>query len=148
MTDIFKQGPSQLERVERELKKMENELYKESHDVVFSAVAHTFDIEIGKDGQVDTPAEWLQEIETCTSEEEKNEKLRELDRRKRIARYALLPPKEAPVALQIAAKVLGGMHKARAMEGAAPKHLNLTMVSISAPNQPAPVFPEKEIEHE
>jgi hypothetical protein len=40
------------------------------------------------------------------------------------------------------------MQKAKAMEGAGPKHLNLTMVSISAPNQPVPMFPEKEIKHE
>ncbi len=145
MSDIFKQGPSQLERVERELKKMENELYRESHEVVFSTVAHTFDID---PSDPELPAEWMAELEECLDEESKASKLRELNRRKRIATYALLPPKEAPVALQIAAKVLGGMHKARAMEGAAPKHLNLTMVSISAPDQPVPLFPEKEIEHE
>lgn len=145
MSDIFKQGPSQLERTERELKKMENELYKESHEVVFSAVAHTFDID---PADPELPAEWMAELQECESQEEVEQKKRELQRRKRIAQYALLPPKEAPVALQIAAKVLGGMHKARAMEGAAPKHLNLTMVSISAPNQPVPEFPEQEIEHE
>jgi hypothetical protein len=143
--NIFNKGPSSLERTERELKKMENELYKESHDVVFSAVAHTFDID-PEDGEL--PAEWLAELEHCTDEEERASKLRELNRRKRIATYALLPPKEAPVALQIAAKVLGGMHKARAMEGSAPRELNLTLVSFSAPEQQPPMFPVKEIKHE
>ena len=139
MSDIFKQKPSSLEVIERGLKKMENQLYQESHKVVFSAVTHTFDLD---PTDPEMPAAWLQELEDGTVTVE------ELAKRKRIAQYALMSPKEAPVALQIAAKVLGGMHKARAMEGAAPKHLNLTMVSISAPNQPIPLFPEKEIEHE
>jgi hypothetical protein len=145
MTDIFQQKPSQLERVERELKKMENELYKEASSVVFSAVAHTFDLE---PGQQDIPAAWLEEVQDCETVAEKDAKLLELAKRKRIAQFALLPPKEAPVALQIAAKVLSGMQKARAMEGQGPKHLNLTMVSISAPNQPVPLFPVKEVKHE
>jgi hypothetical protein len=145
MSDIFKKGPSQLERTERELKRMENELYRESHEVVFSAVAHTFDID---PTDPELPAEWMAELQDCVTEEERTAKERELQRRKRIAQYALMPPKEAPVALQIAAKVLGGMQKARAMEGAAPKHLNVTLVSVAAPDQPVPLFPEKEIDHE
>jgi hypothetical protein len=147
MSDIFQAKPSILERTERELKKMENELFREASQVVYSAVTHAFDIEVTEAG-VEVPAEWLEELQGCETEEEKTAKLRELDRRKRIATYALQSPKNAPVALQIAAKVLGGMQKARAMEGAAPKHLNLTMVSISAPNQPVPQFPIKEVKHE
>jgi hypothetical protein len=145
MSDIFQPKPSSLERTERELKKMENELYKESHDVVFSAVAHTFDLDPAVN---EIPLEWQEELEGCTTERERTAKLRELDKRKRIAQYALMPPKDAPVALQIAAKVLTGMHKANAAKDASPKHLNLTMVSISAPNQPVPVFPVKEVKHE
>jgi hypothetical protein len=145
MSDIFPSKPSHLERVERELKKMENDLLRESTAVVYSAIAHTFEID---PTSPEMPAAWLQEADDCVTEEEKAAKLLELDKRKRIATYSLLPPKEAPVALQIAAKVLGGMQKARAMEGQGPKHLNLTMVSISAPGQVIPVFPEKEIKHE
>ena len=145
MSEIFPTKPSHLERVERELKKMENDLLRESTAVVYSSIAHTFEID---PSSPEMPAAWLQEVDDCETEEEKAAKILELDKRKRIATYSLLPPKEAPVALQIAAKVLGGMQKARAMEGAGPKHLNLTMVSISAPNQPVPMFPEKEIKHE
>ncbi len=145
MSDIFPSKPSLLERTERELKKVENELFKESVEVVYSVVKHTFDID---PESAELPAEWMEELQDCNSPAEAETKLRELNRRKRIATYALQSPKNAPVALQIAAKVLGGMQKARAMEGAAPKHLNLTLVSISSPNQPTPLFPEKEIEHE
>jgi hypothetical protein len=145
MSDIFQAKPSLLERTERELKKVENELFKESVEVVYSVVKHTFDID---PESKELPAEWMEELQDCESPKEAEVKLRELNRRKRIATYALQSPKNAPVALQIAAKVLGGMQKARAMEGAAPKHLNLTLVSISSPNQPVPLFPEKEIENE
>ena len=145
MSEIFPTKPSTLERTERELKRMENELFREASEVVYSAVTHTFDIDPASD---ELPAEWMEELQSCETKEEHEVKLRELNRRKRIATYALQSPKNAPVALQIAAKVLGGMQKARAMEGAAPKHLNLTMVSISAPGQPIPLFPVKEVKHE
>lgn len=139
MSDIFQQKPSKLEVIERGLKKIENQLYNECTEVVFGAVKYTFEID---PSDPELPAAWLEELEAGTVTME------ELQKRKRIAQYALMPPKEAPVALQMAAKVLGGMQKARAMAGAAPKHLNLTVVSISDPNQPTPLFPEKEIDHE
>jgi hypothetical protein len=145
VSNIFPTKPSHLERVERELKKMENDLLRESTAVVYSAVTHTFDLD---PTSPEMPAAWMEELEDCSTEQEAQAKRVELDKRKRIAQYALMSPKEAPVALQIAAKVLSGMQKAKAMEGAGPKHLNLTMVSISAPNQPVPLFPEKEIKHE
>ncbi len=145
MSDGLVPKPSQLERTERALKQMENELFEEASNVVYSVVAHTFDID---PADPELPAAWLEELQECQSEEESVLKRAELAKRKRIAQYALMPPKEAPVALQIAAKVLGGMQKARAMEGQGPKHLNLTMVSISAPNQPVPLFPVKEVKHE
>lgn len=146
--NIFRKGPSELAKIEKGLKSIENELLEECEKVVYSAVTHTFDIEVGPDGTVDTPHEWTEELEECVDEEDRQKKLRELDRRKRIAKYALMPPKEAPVALQIAAKALGGMQKAKAMSGAAPRELNLTLVSFSAPEQQAPMFPVKEIKHE
>ncbi len=136
---------SSAELAERELKKIENELYKEASEVVLSAVKHTFDI---NPESLELPVEWMEELQACETEEEAAKKREELARRRRIAEYSLQSPKNAPVALQIAAKVMTGMMKARAMEGAAPKHLNLTMVSISAPGQPVPEFPVKEIKHE
>lgn len=145
MSDIFPTKPSHLERTERELKKIENELFKESSSVILSVVKDTFDID-PEDPEL--PPEWMEELQECQTEQERESKMRELNRRKRIAQYALQSPKNAPVALQIAAKVLGGMQKARAMEGAAPKTLNLTMVSMSAPGQPVPQFPVKEVKHE
>jgi len=139
MSDIFPTKPSSLEVSERGLKKLENQIYEECNSIILSVVKDTFDLD---PTSPELPAEWLQEIEDGSLT------LEQAQKRKRIAQYALMPPKEAPVALQIAAKVLSGMHKARAMEGAGPKHLNLTMVSISAPNQPIPQFPVKEVKHE
>lgn len=137
--DIFQAKPSSLEVSERGLKKLENQIYEECNAVILSVVKDTFDIDPSSE---ELPAEWLQAIEDGSLT------LEEASKRKRIAQYALMSPKNAPVALQIAAKVLSGMHKARAMEGAGPKHLNLTMVSISAPNQPVPQFPVIEVKHE
>lgn len=139
MSDIFPTKPSSLEVAERGLKKLENQIYEECNSVILSVVKDTFEID---PSDKELPAAWLLEIERGSLT------LEEAQKRQRIARYALMPPKEAPVALQIAAKVLSGMYKARAMEGAGPKHLNLTMVSISAPGQAVPQFPVKEVKHE
>ena len=137
MSDIFKKGPSSLEKIERGLKKLENELFDESLKVVHSSISHTFDLDPAN--PEDTPAEWLQEIE------DGKETLESIGKRKRIALAAWQSPKNAPVALQIAAKVLVGMQKARAMGDQGSKTLNVNVVTINAP---MPVFEEKEIEHE
>lgn len=137
MSDIFKKGPSSLEKIERGLKKLENELFDESLKVVHSSISHTFDLDPAS--PEDTPAEWLQEVK------DGKETLESIGKRKRIALAAWQSPKNAPVALQIAAKVLTGMQKARAMGDQGAKTLNVNVVTINAP---MPVFEEKEIEHE
>ncbi len=137
MSDIFKKGPSSLEKIERGLKKVENDLFKESLAVVHSSISHTFDLD--PENPNDLPAEWLQELEDKLVTEQ------ELMKRKRIAQAAMLSPKEAPVALQIAAKVLSGMQKARAAGDQGNKTLNVNVVTINAP---MPVFEEKEIDVE
>jgi len=137
MSDIFKPKPSSLELIERGLKKVENDLFQESLKVVHSAISHTFDIDPSKPEE--TPAEWLKEIE------DGSETLESIGKRQRIALAAWQSPKNAPVALQIAAKVLSGMQKARAMGDQGNKTLNVNVVTINAP---MPVFEEKEIDHE
>lgn len=144
--DYLQKSPSLLMKTERELKKIEHEIEVECANVVFSSTSHAFDVDPEKPKEI--PPEWLEELQVCQTEEERAAKRRELDRRFRIAKYALMPNKDVPVAITIAAKVLSGMHKANAMKDAAPRALNLTMVSISSPNQPIPVFPEKEVKHE
>jgi hypothetical protein len=144
MSDGLPLKPSKLEVIEKSLKKMESRLYEECTEVVQTAIRHTF--ELNPEQPNDIPAEWLEELELCQSEEERTEKLRELDKRKRIAQYALMPNKSAPVVLQLAAKVLIGMGKARASQTHTHQHLNLTYVAIPSPNQPIPQFPEKKIE--
>ena len=137
MSDIFKPKMSELEKIERGLKRVENELMVECTSVVFSAIAHTFDIDPAHPEEM--PSKWLKELDEGTVSEE------ELAKRQRIALAAWQSPKTAPVALQMAAKVLGGMQKARAMEGQGAKTLNVNVVSITAP---MPVFEEKEIDVE
>lgn len=139
MTEIVKKRPVSVAKIEDGLKKVENKLFQECQEVVHSAISHTFDL--NPETPNEFPNSWL-------DEEARGEvTMEELRKRMRIAKAAWMPPKEAPVALQMAAKVLSGMQKAAAMSNA-PKSLNLTMVSISAPGQEIPVFPEKEIKHE
>lgn len=144
MSDIFKPKESSLAKTERELKKIESEIHQECSKVVHSIVTDAFTID---PESPEMPAEWLEELEQ-TPPEEHPAKLREFERRQRIAKYALMSNKDAPVALGIAAKVLSGMQKANAMKDASPRALNLTLVSFSAPDQPAPMFPVKEIKNE
>lgn len=145
MSEIFKKKAPSLAQVERNLQKIENKLFEEASSVLLAATHHVWDLDLESK---ELPAEWLQELQECEDQADYDAKLRELERRRRIAHGAMMSAKEAPVALALAGKVWTGMTKARAMAGAAPKSLNLTMVSISAPNQPIPQFPEKEIEHE
>lgn len=137
MSDIFKRGPSSLEKIEKGLKKIENDLFSESLKVVHSSISHTFDID--PENPKETPVAWLEEIDEGT------ETLESIAKRQRIALASWQSPKDAPVALQIAAKVLSGMQKARAMGDQGNKTLNVNVVTINAP---MPVFEEKEIDHE
>ena len=136
MGDIFQAKPSSLEISEKGLKRLENQIYEECNAVILSVVKDTFEID-PEDKEL--PAAWLADVEAGVLT------LEEAQKRKRIAQYALMSPKNAPVALQIAAKVLSGMHKARSAEGNVHRSLNVTVVQMTAP---MPVFEEKEIDHE
>lgn len=144
MSDIFKPKESSLARSEKELKKIEQEIFSECSKVVHSIVTDAFDIDPNMPDQM--PVEWQEELEGVPPEEHPV-KLREFERRQRIAKYALMSNKNAPVAITIAAKVLSGMQKANAMKDASPRELNLTLVSFAAPEE-APMFPVKEIKSE
>lgn len=135
--DIFKKGETSLQQIDRQLKRLENELFQECTAVVHASIAHTF--ELDPENPNDTPAEWLMEVERGEAT------LEDIAKRKRIALAAWQSPKNAPVALQIAAKVLGGMQKARAMSDQGSKTLNVNVVTINAPPM---VFEEKEIDNE
>lgn len=128
-----------IERAERELQRIENEIVSEASMVVHGTMRFA---ELDPESPDETPQAWLDEMATGTVTPE------EIEKRKRIAKAAWLSAKEAPVAFAIASKVLVGAMKAKAMAGAAPKSLNLTLVSISAPGQTIQAFPEKEIKHE
>lgn len=128
-----------IERAERELQRIENEIVSEASMVVHGTMRFA---DIDPENPDETPEAWRAELAAGTATME------EIEKRKRIARAAWLSAKEAPVAFAIASKVLVGAMKAKAMAGAAPKNLNLTLVSISAPGQTIQAFPEKEIKHE
>jgi hypothetical protein len=139
--DIFKPKQSELVRVERGLKALENELYTESAEILYSGVKYAFDLDFESK---EMPAAWLEELDACPKEAQPA-KIEELGRRRRIAQAAMMSNKDAPIAFRLAQQTFVGMQKARAMEGNGNRTLNVNVVSITAP---MPVFEEKEIEHE
>lgn len=140
-TEIVPKRPvASIERAERELARIENEIVSEASIVVHGTMRFA---DIDPENPDETPQAWLDEMAADPAVTPEV-----IEKRKRIAKAAWLSAKEAPVAFAIASKVLVGAMKAKAMAGAAPKTLNLTMVSISAPGQQLPAFPEKEIKHE
>lgn len=64
-------------------------------------------------------------------------------RRLRTAKYALMSPKEAPVALKIIAQFGGNIIKAKAAERNVTNELHIERVYLTAP---VPTYPELEIE--
>lgn len=136
---VPKPKAASIERAERELQRIENEIVSEASMVVHGTMRFA---DIDPENPDETPEAWLDELASGAVTRE------QIEKRKRIAKAAWLSAKEAPVAFAIASKVLVGAMKAKAMAGAAPKSLNLTLVSISAPGQTIQAFPEKEIKHE
>ena len=137
MSDIVKAAPSALLKAERGLKKLENEVYQEATELLYTAMTHSFDLQPTEEG-CDTPPEWLDELDMARTHEERARVMRNLDKRKRIAMCALQSPKDAPVAFALAKAVFVGMQRARAMEGSGNRTLNVNLVSITAP---MPVIP-------
>lgn len=144
MTDkLFKPPMSSLERSERELQRIENEIVTEASEVVLSVLKFS---DINPDAPTELPADWQEELDSL--EQGSDDHLRAMERmskRARVARAGWMSAKTAPVALSIAKSVLVGAMKARAQADQGPKHLNINLVSISAP---LPVFPEKKVDHE
>lgn len=75
-------------------------------------------------GQEQLPHEWLLELGSVKARE-----------RMRVAQAAWLPVKDAPVGLKMAQGIALGIIKARAVEKAAPRTLNVAFVQMPAPQQ-------------
>ena len=115
MRDIFRPKTSELERTERELQKIENEVVGEAYNVL-ADVGSWADID---PENPECPPEWIAELGEIRAA-----------RKLRIARASWMSAKNAPVALKIAQSIVTGAMKARATADAAPKHLNINLVSI------------------
>ena len=112
--------------IDRHIEVLEDTVFEDSLRVIGAALKFA-DID-----SPDPPAEWVDEYGD-----------KEARVRHRIATFATMNAKDAPVALKLAATTLIGLTKARAMRGAAPKSLNVQLVQMSAP---LPTFPVREIE--
>jgi hypothetical protein len=96
-------------------KSIEDDILQKSAAIVIDTLAF-------RDVDPDTkepPAEWVEQLG-----------LEEAIKRLRVAKTAHLSKREAPVALDIAAKTLIGVMKTRAIERQAPKVLNMTLVNM------------------
>lgn len=128
MADIFQPKVSELERAERELKKIENEVVTQAYECLSDAGAWA-DID---PGETECPPEWVEKLGIDRAA-----------RKFRVARAAWMSAKTAPVALSLAKSIMTGAMRAAASAGNGPKHLNINLVSISAP---MPQFPEKKLD--
>lgn len=128
--DIFKPKVSELEKVERALQKIENEVVSEAYEILRDAGGWA---DIDPDNPECPPA-WIEEMGAERAK-----------RKFRVSRATWLSPKNAPVGLMLAKSIMTGAMKARAMQDQGPKSLNINLVSISAP---MPVFPEKKLEND
>lgn len=63
--------------------------------------------------------------------------------RDRVARYGLMSAKEAPVGIKVAQAISSSIIKARSVEKAGPRSLNIAVVQMTAP---PPIFRELELE--
>lgn len=131
MTDaLFKPKVSELDLAQRRLRSLENEIVAEASEVVASAMQFS---KVTCEKGERPPQEWIDEL----GEEKAMQRLR-------VAQSAWMSAKDSPVALKMAQAVLVGSIKANATREAAPRSLNVALVSIAAPVS----FPEKELEHE
>jgi hypothetical protein len=110
---------------QQELKGLESELYKESVEVAQDSLAFR---EIDPDEE-QCPPEWI----------EKYGRKRALARF-RTAKGGWMSRSEAPAAIDVAGRLVGFMAKARAMEKAGPRILNMTMVEMAGPVNIFPVM--------
>jgi hypothetical protein len=94
--------------------------------------------EIGPDGvaRMKVPEDWFDELQDLTR----------VNKRKRLAQYALMNNKYAPVGTKIAPAILAGMLKAQAGKNdVAPRTLNVAIIQMAVD---MPRFPEKIISSE
>jgi hypothetical protein len=120
--------PSKLAESVDTIRAVEDEIHKESANVLRGVLAFS---------EVDPawespPDDWIAAYGQV-----------EAEKRFRLAKYALMNAKEAPVGLKLAKDTFVGMSKARAAEKGGARTLNMTFVQMS---RPMPVFPEKDVE--
>lgn len=97
------------------LRLVEDKVLGKSLEIVRDALCFV-DIDMGSE---EMPVEWIDEVGPEAAR-----------RRQRAAQWAQLNAKEAPVGLKLAKEVLIGIVKARAVERAEPKRLNIQVTKI------------------
>jgi len=123
---------SRKERVEERLAELEASIYEDSLQTVDDILKFA-DVEPEQLKEGERPPEvWVEKLG-----------LEGAKRRLRVAKYALLPKKDAPVGISVACNLVAAISNARAKTQQGPKTLNVQFVQISAP---LPVFPEIEVE--
>ncbi|MDX2253274.1 MAG: hypothetical protein NW202_13395 [Nitrospira sp.] len=115
------------ERNIREVRKMEDELYRDNMEIMRDAGKFR-DIDPRSD---EIPPEWIEELGQ-----------KEASKRFRVAKAAWMSAKTAPVGISNARAIVSSIVKARATEKAAPTNLNVGV----AVNMPMPTFKIVEVD--
>jgi hypothetical protein len=107
---------------------IQDRIYEESLSVIDDGLKFA-DVDISdlEDGQP-PPEKWVKELG-----------LEKAKRRARVARYCLMPKKDAPIAISLAASTAAAIANARAKTNQGPKTLNVQVVQISQPLPPLEV---------
>lgn len=130
MEKIEKVRPAEIVEATPEagLREVENRVLKKSLEIVDDFL-HFGDIEMGS---TEVPEEWQDELGPEAAA-----------RRHRLATWAQLGAKEAPVGLKYTKEILVGIVKARATEKAEPKRLNIAITKIDFQ---LPEFPSTKVD--
>ena len=113
---------TQQEKANIVLDGLQDSIYNEALQVIDDCM-HFADVEPDElDPKKPPPKEWVAAIG-----------IKAARRRARCARYALLPKKDAPIAVSLAAGTVASISAARARTNQGPKTLNVQVVQLSGP---------------
>lgn len=125
---IVKSEPASLVPKGDRLRDIEAEIQEEAAEVIQGALSFA-DI---NPTDTEPPHEWVKALG-----------MERAWKRFKLAQFALLTPKEAPIGLRMAKDVMMGYARVRSKEKIGPKTLNMVVVQMTGT---LPTFPEREVD--
>jgi hypothetical protein len=114
------------------LRGIEDEMLQKSMSIINDSL-HFADVDFSQENPK-VPDEWMEELKDDTVA---------VERRMRIAKYAMLSAKNAPIGLVMANRFAVGVIKARATEKVGNRTLNVAVVQLPVASHPYPIIDEE-----